>query len=150
ATPGRRSDPPPPTSVTKAPASASARAWYCMRGLRPISPSTTTVAFTEAPPRWRMIPCARVRPLPGRLAAVLLVVIAAGAVWIRVEPPSPAVFRDGRVVLLSNDPWIHARQVDRILEGFPRLHAFDPLRLHPGGQANEAPLFPLILATAAW
>jgi dolichyl-diphosphooligosaccharide--protein glycosyltransferase len=73
-----------------------------------------------------------------------------GAAWIRIAPPWPAVFRDGRVVLLSNDPWIHARQADRILEFFPRPQPFDPLRLHPGGQANEAPLFPLTLATAAW
>src|SRR5262245_57975039 len=116
-----------------------------MRGLRPISPSTTTLAFTEAPPAGRMIPCARVRPLPGRVAALLLAAVVAGAVWVRVDPAWPAVFRDDRVVLLSNDPWIHARQVDRILESFPRPHAFDPLRLHPSGQANEAPLFPLTL-----
>src|SRR5262249_48380819 len=32
-----------PTSCTSAPLSASARAWYSMRGLRPRSPSTTTV-----------------------------------------------------------------------------------------------------------
>jgi oligosaccharyl transferase (archaeosortase A-associated) len=97
-----------------------------------------------------MIPCARVRPLSGPAAALVLSLVVAGGLWIRVAPPWPAVFRDGRVVLLSNDPWIHARQADRILERFPRPQPFDPLRLHPGGQANEAPLFPLTLATTAW
>jgi dolichyl-phosphooligosaccharide-protein glycotransferase len=97
-----------------------------------------------------MIPCGRVRPLSGRVLAFALAAVFAGALWIRVEPPHPVVFRDGGVVLLSNDPWIYGRQVDEILRDFPRPKPFDRLRLHPGGQANEAPLFPLALASAAW
>ncbi len=84
------------------------------------------------------------------VVAVALAAVFAAALWIRVAPPWPLVFRDGRVVLLTNDPWIHARHVDEILRHFPVPKPWDPLRLHPGGQANEAPLFPLTLATTAW
>ena len=97
-----------------------------------------------------MIPCGRVRHLSGPVLALALAAVVAGALWIRVEPPRPVVFRDGGVVLLSNDPWIYGRQVDEILRHFPRPQPFDSLRLHPGGQANEAPLFPLTLASVAW
>lgn len=82
--------------------------------------------------------------------AASLAAIFAFALWLRVEPVWPHVFRDGRVLLLSNDPWIHARQVDQTLATFPRLPARDAHRLFPGGQANEAPLFPVLLASAAW
>src|SRR5262245_20669385 len=115
-----------------------------------MSPRTTTVAFTEALPAGRMIPCGRVRPLPRWVVLLVLAAVCVGALWIRAVPPRPVVFRDGGVALLSNDPWIHARQSDEILRHFPRPSAHDALRLHPGGQANEAPLFPLGLATAAW
>jgi oligosaccharyl transferase (archaeosortase A-associated) len=79
-----------------------------------------------------------------------LALIALAAFALRVAPAWSNVFHDGRVVLASNDPWILARETDVIVRHFPHLSFFDPYRLFPNGQVNEAPLFPLMMATAAW
>lgn len=98
-----------------------------------------------------MIACGCLRQgTRGVAGGLVLAAVFAGAAWLRVVPPWPQVFRLGRVLPLSNDPWIHAHEVDDVLERFPRFEGVDPHRLHPGGQATGAPLFSWALAAAAW
>lgn len=66
------------------------------------------------------------KTLSTRAAAVLLLVIAAGAFFLRVSPAMDLVFRDGQVNFQEGDGWYHVRLAENLVRHYPRRTVVDP------------------------
>ncbi|KUG20568.1 MAG: oligosaccharyl transferase, archaeosortase A system-associated [Methanomicrobiaceae archaeon] len=76
----------------------------------------------------------------------LIIAFTLFGLWIRALPASTIV-TDAGVNLLGNDPWYHVRQVEHLLENFPRYAWFDPMTHFPDGEVVYwGPLFNYIIA----
>ncbi|MCP3980136.1 MAG: oligosaccharyl transferase, archaeosortase A system-associated [bacterium] len=77
---------------------------------------------------------------------VALVLIVAGAWFLRVYFAHEHVFRDGIVAFQGADSWYHARLMDNTSQHFPSVTRFDPYLAYPEGQSPPvAPLFNVLL-----
>lgn len=79
----------------------------------------------------------------------VLLILCAGALFLRVYYPQASVIRDGVTYFKENDPWYHVRLVENLLRHFPYRISFDPYTYFPYGQpVFFAPLFDLLLGLA--
>ncbi len=88
---------------------------------------------------------------PGLVAAMLVGLFFALALWLRVYLPYDKVFSGEWVKFTGNDAYYHMRLVDNFARNFPHLMTFDPYLSYPGGQGvGTVHLFDWFLASLAW
>jgi len=80
-----------------------------------------------------------------------LAIIFCIAFFIRVYFPYDNVFADGWVRFQINDPWVHMRVIENLVQHFPHRMPFDPYGFYPSGQAvATAPFFDWLLGFFIW
>ena len=82
--------------------------------------------------------------------ALVVALIATGALALRLFLSWPSVFGEDYVAFIENDAWYHMRLVDALVRDFPWRIWHDPYLLHPGGEAvNAGPVLDWIIAATA-
>jgi oligosaccharyl transferase (archaeosortase A-associated) len=79
---------------------------------------------------------------------LLPLLIAAGALIVRVAGPFDRVFRTGWVNF-DGDAWYHMRAIDHLIRNFPHRLTFDPYAAPGAPYVAIAPLFDYLVATLA-
>ncbi len=80
-----------------------------------------------------------------------LAIIFGIAFFIRVYFPYDNVFADGWVRFQINDPWVHMRAIENLVQYFPHRMPFDPYGFYPGGQeVATAPFFDWLVGFFIW
>jgi len=68
------------------------------------------------------------------LIAILLVVMAIFAIWVRMLPSAAAGTTDILNLVGSDDPMYNLRQVEQMNQNFPAYGWFEAMTLYPYGQ----------------
>jgi oligosaccharyl transferase (archaeosortase A-associated) len=79
-----------------------------------------------------------------------LVAIAGLALAFRLYLPWDVVFAPTHLNLLETDGWYHLRAIESFVRNFPHHLTFDPYVVAGGQYVALAPLFDILVGTAAW
>ncbi len=88
---------------------------------------------------------------PKLLIGIILALLFATSLCLRVYLPYDKVFSGDWIKFTGVDAYYHMRLVDNLVHNFPRLAAFDPYLLYPGGaEVGGGHFFDWLLAGIIW
>ncbi|MBE0431747.1 MAG: hypothetical protein IBX67_07960, partial [Dehalococcoidia bacterium] len=94
----------------------------------------------QSPERRRGIP-------PAAIAGIVLAGLCGVALYLRIALPYDQVFVGDWVWFRDTDAYYYLRHIENLVHNFPRVNAFDPYMLHPGGSIGlHRPFFAWLIA----
>ena len=95
-------------------------------------------------------PGQRLRIPPAAIAGIILAALCGLALYIRIALPYDQVFVNDWVWFRDTDAYYYIRHIENLVHNFPRLNAFDPYMLYPGGSVGlHRPLLAWLIAGVA-
>jgi oligosaccharyl transferase (archaeosortase A-associated) len=92
-------------------------------------------------------PGRRLRLPPEAIAGIVLAALVGLALYIRIALPYDQVFVKDWVWFRDTDAYYYLRHIENLIHNFPRLNAFDPYMLYPGGSIGlHRPFFAWLIA----
>jgi hypothetical protein len=84
---------------------------------------------------------------PAAIAAIILAALCGLAFYLRTVLPYDQVFIKDWVWFRDTDCYYYLRHIENLVHNFPRLNAFDPYMLYPGGSIGlHRPFFAWLIA----